>query len=292
MDCGVPSLCVVLMLASSPQPSSAIVLGSRLGVPAAKAGNVLSSVSHVLRAKGLQAIDEDELGVRLKLVGMRDPTQCAGRRPCFIELGKQLKVERLFVVSVAEVKPDLSIAVEVLELDTGKRLASSSGVIDADSRSLDADVGPLATELLKSLGIAPPLVPIVPIAPLPQVVTREKPAPPPPSAPAPTPVPVRPAAVSRPQHKAVNPVPWLLAGASVLAFGGGLVLGIDGGNRGSRVNEGALLDDGRIHSSLTEADATALATQASIEVAFAIGLGAVMLICGALAVWLGTSEAR
>jgi hypothetical protein len=77
----------------------------------------------------------------------------------------------------------------------------------------------------------------------------------------------------------------------VLAFGGGLVLGIDGGNRVQRLNDGRPMGD-RVLSSLSEEQATALASEATVEIAFAIGFAAVMLACGALAVWFGTSGAR
>jgi hypothetical protein len=279
LDWAVLWLSLLLLQASSPQPSSAVVLGSRLGVPAARAANVVAGLTRALRSQGLEPLEAEALAQRLKLLGMRDPSVCAGKEACLVELGKQLKVDWLIAVSVAEVKRDLSVAVDVIEPASGKRLASASGVLDAAAKTLDADVGTIAADLMKALG------PLLQPAPEPRPTPVAAPAP----APVPAPVIVvaeqgnpAPAVV---ESKRGGPAPYLLGAAAIIAAGAGAALAVAGLQLGRSTNMPDMF--GVDH--LSEMTAQMRLTQANVELWSAIGLGAVTILCTALALWLGIS---
>jgi hypothetical protein len=282
LDWRVLWLSLVLLQASSPQPSSAVVLGSRLKVPAARAANVVAGLTRALRSQGLDPLEPEALAQRLKLLGMRDPSVCAGKEACLVELGKQLKVDWLIAVSVAEVKRDLSVAVDVIEPGSGNRLASASGVLDAATKTLDADVGTIAGELMKPLG------------PLLQPAPEPRPAPVAAPAPAPVPAPVivvaeqgnpAPAPPAAVEVKRGGPAPYLLGAGALIAAGAGAALVVAGLQLGRNTNMPDMFGVDR----LSEMTAQMRLTQANVEVWSAIGLGAVTIVCAALALWLGIS---
>jgi hypothetical protein len=284
-------LLVIAAMLQVASPDAAVVMGSRLSVPASRANKVLATVTKALREKGLGTVPDDELSRRLRKLGMRDTAVCAGKRSCLIELGKQLHVARLVAVSVAYVKPDFSVSLELIDVESGKGGASASGVLDSNGPTLDRDLAGLAGELMQVLAASTPAA---------EAATAPATSPPPPPAeggpktePAPKPEAAPPAATAVTGPSATvaasprghRPLPWILGAAAVVFLGtAGLLLGET--LKLSDWLTGVPLGPGHA-SELTEAGALGAKSDANLAMGFGIGAAGVALLLAIIATITG-----
>jgi hypothetical protein len=116
-------LCAVL----AADPSMAVVIGRRTAVPPGDARTITNDVSALLQQSGVTGlIDPQETNLRLAKMGMKDATTCAGKRGCIAEIGRQLQVKWLVLISLSEVAAERSIAIELLEVASETITAAES----------------------------------------------------------------------------------------------------------------------------------------------------------------------
>jgi hypothetical protein len=292
-------LLVLVAALQAASPDTAVVMGSRLSVPPPRANKVLGTVTKALRQKGLGTLSDDELNRRLRKLGMRDTAVCAGKRPCLIELGKQLHVAKLVAVSVAYVKPDFSVSLELIEVESGKRGASASGVLDPNAATMDRDLAGMADELLQVLAASAPAPEPAPAR------TTSQPAPEQPSsqpqatltpAPAPEQAPAAATAegtsttvVARPRGH--RPLPWLLAGGAVLLAGGAVVGFYEAFQLRDKLWMGMkIMGTDGMAGMLTDLDAVSTYNSANAAIWSAIGASVIAAFLAVAAVWFGTGD--
>lgn len=82
---------------------------------------------------------------RLSVLGVDDPTVCAGRKVCVLELSKQLEVGAVVAISAAALQQERSVVLDALRLD-GTSIAKDAAVLKAGA--------PLLPEQLKAVSRA------------------------------------------------------------------------------------------------------------------------------------------
>lgn len=276
-------LLLACLLNATPAPTTAMIVGSRVKVSATKTDLIARGLDAQARTAGFDLVSANEISDKLRALGFADAAACGGKRKCLIELGRQLGVSRLLVVSVAEVRSDLSVSLELLDVETGKRHATASGVMAVSATDLDAAMQPVVTELARAAGVvpmsqapllSPPPEPPVTIAPLKDVEPS---------------VGLGPKVEAPVAAKGPCVSCWLLGGLSVAAATAVVLLGVDGAGRGQALI-GTPGTDGQRRSTLTVSGALALRDQANLEVAFAIGGGVLSAVLAALAAMLWGSS--
>lgn len=268
------------LLTATPAPRTAMIVGSRVNVSAPKTELIVRGVDAQTRAAGFELVPAAEISDKLHALGFADAAACGGKRKCLLELGRQLGVSRLLVVSVAVLRSDLSVSLEVLDVETGKRQASASGVMAASATKLDDALRPVVAELARAIGAVPmsqaPLVsppPEPPLTLVPPVATEPKVEPP---------VAVEPKVDAPVEAKRTCVGCWTLTTVAVGAATAAVILGVDGGNRGHAL-VGTLGTDGQRRSMFTVSDAMALRNQANLEVGLAIGSGVLSAVLAVVA---------
>lgn len=134
---------------------AAVVVGRRTAVSTDDAQAVARAVSIALRAAdvGLR-FDADAARSELARLGLADAAQCAGRRACLAEIGRQLGVSALVVVSVSQVGADRSVALELLETSSGAVVASLASIVGADGLLTSQELGRFAGPVRSLVGPA------------------------------------------------------------------------------------------------------------------------------------------
>lgn len=205
-----------------------------------------------------------------KAVSVKDSASCNGKKSCLAELGRQLKVPWVVLLSVAAIENELSIGLELLRvsdetvLETDSLLLPRKGKLDATqlsafSKKVQAQLNPPPPPEVKS---DEPKKDEPVVSDLTPKKTDEPLLPPPPPPP--------PAKSHAPSFVLGGAgVASLLAGAALLTVGavsrGPLTMGTPG-------------DDGRVRSPLTYTEAKAL-NDASTPLVFS-GIGALALGAG------------
>ncbi len=258
------SVLLVLLLAA--EPTTAVVLARRTGVTQAEAVSVTERVAQALldqRVPGVLTLPE--ANQRLAKVAMADATMCNGKPACHAELGRQLEVDWLVLVSVSQIAGEQSLAIEFAQGTTGR-------VMDNESLLL-SQKGQVPLELLRGFADrvtsrlrgaptdAPKVTSLVP-------VTGD---PPPGTLPPPVPA-------------GKSHVPsFVLGGAGIAALGAGVALLVSGLSDRDRLSTGAPGPDGTTLSALSGAQAMKLNDGANLQFALAGAASAVGLGLGAAA---------
>lgn len=225
----------------------------------------------------LQVVNEAETGRRLARLGLRDATSCKGKASCLAEVGKQLQVNWLVMVSVSELEGDRSLGLELLEVATER-------VVERDAVLL-AGKTPVTGELLEGFvahtlthaGEPKPATPIVASTP---TTLFPKDAPTEPDLSPPPPPRVEPLGPFQPAHtRSVV----LLSTGGVLLAGAAVLLGF-GLTMNAKLSAGEVGPDGRVRSSLTSSEATAVATTTSVELGTAGAAAVLALALGTVGV--------
>lgn len=253
---------LLLLLALTAQPSTtATILVRRTGVPPAEATGLMTKVTQRLAMPGL--LDFSESQRRLSTFGLADATTCGGKADCHAEVGRQLEVGWLVLVSISQIAQDQSLALELFNVATEKVVERESlllprrGEVPAamlDSfasrvselvRPVKSDA-PAATSLVPVEGAQPPLVP-----------------PPPP----------------RSHGGGI-----VLSAAAAVAIGAGVALLVNGLGLRAKATQGTPDEDGRLRSELTGSTAKSMNDSASLQFGLAGGAGALGLALGATAI--------
>lgn len=272
------SLALVMTLAA--EPSVAVLVGRRTAVAQAEAQALAQSVSMELTAaKVLLTLDAGAASARLGRLGLKDSSFCGGKKACLVELGKQLAVEHVLVVSASQVGSDRSVALELWKVADGS-VEEREGLLVPPGSSVPADLlAPFTAKLRARFPVAAPSPPPEPVKP-PDAPVVTKPPEPVALTPAPAPVVVAPATPPPPPSHVTGLV---LGGAGVVALAAGIVLVASGlAARGEATR--TELVDGTLRSPLTASEAQAKADAANLNLGLAGGAGALALGLGAAAV--------
>lgn len=260
---------LLLSLTLLAEPTTATVLVRRTAVSSAEAGALMSKVAAQLAVPGLMLYPESQR--RLSAFALKDGTTCGGKASCHAELGRQLGVTFLVLVSVSQIARDQSLALELFDVATEEVVEQESLLLrkrgDVPAAMLDSFAARITEH------------------------TRPPPAPPPEDTPkvtvlVPPPPPVEPAPVLPP----APPPERSHAGAVVLgvgaaaAVGAGVALLISGLNTRAALSAGQLGDDGRVRSELMGAQAQQQNDAANLQLGLAGGAGALALGLGAGAI--------
>lgn len=256
---------------TAPPPQTVVLVGRRTAVSAPAAKVLAADASKILEAAGVPiALPPDKALQQLSRVSVKDTSSCNGKRACLAELGRQLKVPWVVLLSVAVIDQELSVGLELLKVadetvvETDSLLLPKKGKLDA--ALLTGFAGRVKAKLAPAPAAAPveEKTPDVPIEPkLVPEVTEAPPVLPPPVAPAPA-----------RSHTAS----FVLGGAGLASLiAGGVLLAVGASARGPlTAGEPAL--DGRVRSTLTYAEAEQL--NASTTPLVIGGLGALAVGAG------------
>lgn len=268
------ALVVAVLCAQVSAPASAVVLTRRTGVSGAEGQALAGQVAAVLVQAQLPGVMPAEaVASQLKKLGLPDPSSCAGRKDCIIEVGKQLGVSWVYSVSVARVEKDRSVGLELVNVDDGATLERDAVLVPPKT--------PLAGDQLSGFidrvkaRLAPPKPPDAPVV----VVTTPKPPPEPVVPPPPPPSPEPP-----PRSHVASFVLGGLGLAALAAGGVTLTLGLL--ERRGLQSAVMTVGDERL-SSLTRAEATRRNDAANLQLILSSALGGLALALGtvALVVW-------
>ena len=249
---------VGLTLAAPSEGEQTVVLVARrtaVSPPVARA--LVADASSLLQAAGVPvAMTPDNALQQLTRVSVKDTASCNGKRACLAELGRQLNVPWVVLLSVAAIDQELSLGFELLRV-------SDETVVETDSLLLPRKGKLEAGQLAGFAGrVKARLVPVAAVdTPLEPKLTPKEVEPPVALPPPPLPPPERSHVTS-----------FILGGAGVAALLAGGALMIVGAAARAPLTAGERAPDGRVRSSLTFAEAEQL--NASTTPLFIGGLGA------------------
>lgn len=263
---------VGLSLTAAPDGEQTVVLlGRRTAAPAATAKALTSDASKVLASEGVSLAMTNEAAMQqLSRISVKDSANCNGKKACLAELGRQLKVAWVVLLSVAIIDSELSIGLELLRV-SDETVVETDSLLLPKKAKLDASLlQAFAARVKNRLSPPPPPElkkeePKKDDAPLAADLTpknTEEPLLPPP-----------------PPPPARSHVPSLVMGgvgiASLLA--GAAMLTVGAVSRGP-LTQGAANDDGRLRSTLTYQQAQQL-NDSSTPLVFG-GIGALAVGTG------------
>ena len=264
----------LLLIALTADPSTATILVRRTAVTPAEATGVMNKVTQRLAVPGLLQFPESQR--RLSAFALKDGTTCGGKPECHQELGRQLGVDWLVLVSVSQIAKDQSLALELFHVATAEVLEQESLLLPRRGEVPAAMLDDFAARV--SARMQPKVVP--PVEPKPvdaPVVTTLVPAP----------VEVK-QPLLPPEPPPRSHAGGLVLGAvAVAALGAGVGLLVNGLGTRAQVTQGQPGEDGRLRSELNGSTAKSLNDSASLQFGLAGAAGAVGLALGAtaLVVW-------
>ncbi len=243
------------------EPNTATILVRRTAVTPGEATVLMQKVTQRLAVPGLLEFSESQR--KLSAFALKDGTTCGGKSECHAELGRQLGVGWLVLVSVSQIAQDQSLALELFSVASERVLEHESLLLprrgEVPAAMLDAFAKRVSARLL------PALVEPRPLSLVPQPLEVKQPALPPPP----------------PKSHAGGVV---LAAVALAAIGAGVGLLVNGLGIQGKLMQGTPGADGRVRSALTGAEATSLNESASLQLGLAAGAGAVGLALGVTAV--------
>lgn len=175
--------CLALVLsAANVEPTVAVLVSRRTGVPAATADALARQVSTALTAERVPLkLDADAARAAVTRLGLSDAAACDGRKRCVTELARQLGVEWVVGLSFAQLGGDRSMAIELFRQSDGAVVAKDALLLGANTDLAPEQLAPFAARVREVLGVATPPPPTdAPVATRPPQLTPEPPPPPPP----------------------------------------------------------------------------------------------------------------
>lgn len=256
---------LLILLALAAESNTATVLVRRTGVTPAEATGLMQKVTQHLAVPGLLEYSESQR--LLSSFALKDGTTCGGKPACHSELGRQLEVGWLVLVSVSQIAQDQSLALELFNVRSEQVLERESVLLprrgEVPTTVLDGFAQRVSARVLPAL-VEPKIIEV------PVVTTLLRPLEKPPAPPPPP-----------PRSHAGGVVLGVVA---LAAIGAGVGLLVNGLNTQARLNQGTLGEDGRLRSELTGSEAKSLNDSASLQLGLAGGAGAVGLALGVSAV--------
>jgi hypothetical protein len=259
---------LLLSLALVAEPNTATVLVRRTGVTVQEANNLMQKVTQRLAVPGLLEFSESQR--KLSTFALTDGTTCGGKSACHAELGRQLEVGWLVLVSVSQLGGDQSLALELFNVGSEQVLERDSLLLpkrgEVPTELLDGFAQRVSARVLPAVLTPKPIeVPVVPTLLRPLEVQRPV-APPP------------------PKSHAAGIVLGVVAAA---AIGAGVGLLVNGLNTQAKLTRGERGEDGLVRSDLTGSEAQSANSSATLQLGLAAGAGAAGLALGvtAIVVW-------
>lgn len=257
----------VLLLVLAAEPNTATILVRRTAVSPAEATGLMTRVTQRLAVPGLLEFNESQR--RLSTFALKDGTTCGGKPDCHAELGRQLEVGWLVLVSVSQIATDQSLALELFNVSSQEVLERESLLLpkrgEVPAAMLDNFAARVSTRVLPAL-VEPRPVDVPVVTTLLRPVEVKQPVLPP----------------SPPPRSHAGGI--VLGAVALAAIGAGVGLLVNGlGTRG-KLLQGTPGEDGRLRSDVSSAQAKALNDSASLQLGLAGGAGALGLALGATAV--------
>lgn len=258
---------LLVLLALSAEPNTATILVRRTGVTPGEANALMQKVTEHLAVPGL--IEFSESQQKLSSFALKDGTTCGGKPGCHAELGRQLQVGWLVLVSVSQIASDQSLALELFNVSSERVLERESLLLpkrsEVPTAMLDDFAKRVSARLLPAVLEPKPIdVPVVPQTLLRPVEVKTPVLPPPP-----------------PKSHAGGIV---LGAVALAAIGAGVGLLVNGLNTQAKLSQGTPGEDGRVRSELLGSEAKSLNDSASLQFGLAAGAGAAGLALGATAI--------
>ena len=257
---------VVLLLFFSAEPNTATVLVRRTAVTPAEATALMGKVTQRLAVPGLLEYSESQR--RLSAFALKDGTTCGGKSDCHAELGRELKVSWLVLVSVSQIAQDQSLALELFKVDSEQVLERESLLLpkrgEVPPAMLDNFAARVSERVLPSV-VQPKRLDV------PVVTTLLRP------------VEVKSSLLPQPAPRS-HAGGVVLSAVALAALGAGVGLLVNGLSTRGRLTQGVPGEDGRIRSDLSGSEAKSLNESASLQLGLAVGAGALGLGLGATAV--------
>ena len=255
----------VLLLLLSAESNSATVLVRRTAVTPVEATALMRQVTQRLAVPGLLEYSESQR--KLSAFALKDGTTCGGKPDCHAELGRQLDVGWLVLVSVSQIAQDQSLALELFNVGTAQVMDRESVLLPRRGEVPAAVLDDFAARV--SARVLPALVEPKPVL-VPQVTTLLRP------------IEVKQPVVPPPQKSHVGGI--VLGAVALAAIGAGVGLLVNALGTQAKVKQGVPGEDGRVLSELTGAQAKALNDSAALQLGIAGGAGALGLALGITAV--------
>lgn len=259
--------------AAEASPATAVLVARRTAVTPAEGQALAVACSNLLKEAGVAiAVDPDTALKQLARVSVKDTATCNGKKACLAELGRQLKLDYVVLLSAATVDAETSVGLELLKVADEAVVAKDSLLVPRKGKpdaELVSGFAAKVKEVFAPAPATPDVPPVKPDAPKVAELTpkpAELPPPPPPPEPAPSKV-----------------VPYTLGGlgaAALVASGAMLAAGLS--MRGS-LTQGEVGADGRVRSALTGAQAQTVNGNSSLLLGGAAGAAVVGLGLGAAA---------
>lgn len=242
-----------LGLVAAPEGNQTVVLvGRRTAVTPAIAKTLASDTYKLLAADGVSlAMTNEEALKQLTRVSVKDSASCNGKKSCLAELGRQLKVSWVVVLSVASIEQELSIGLELLRVSDETVVETDSLILPRKGKLDASQLGTFAQKVKAQLNPPPPTPEVkndeprkddTPVATFLTPKKTEEPLLPPPPPP--------------PQKSHVPS--FVLGGAGVASMlAGAAMLTVGLVSRGP-LTQGTPNSDGRVRSMLTQQEAQAI----------------------------------
>jgi hypothetical protein len=253
----------------------AVLVVRRTSVDAQQAHALAESVATLLSKAGVAVEAPAETVRRLGALGVKETTQCGGRKACVLELLRQLGRPAGVAVSVSQLGGERSVALEAIRAKDGAVLAKEAAVLKKDEALDERAVASLASALIKQWPAAAPVVEAPAPEPKPVALTPA----PKPAEPAPAPAPE----VFAPAPEPIAPkshVPGIVLTVAAVAAAG-VAAGFLGGAFTAR---GQLLQSNAGRSPYTGSEAQQLADAANMRGGIAGGVAVLALALGITAV--------
>ncbi len=263
----VPQL--LLLLALTAEPNTATILVRRTAVTPAEANAVMQKVTQRLAVPGLLEFSDSQR--KLSAFALKDGTTCGGKPDCHAELGRQLQVGWLVLVSVSQIAQDQSLALELFNVASEQVLERESLLLpkkgEVPTEMLDGFAARVSARVLPAL-VEPKKLDVPVVTTLLRPLEARQPV--------------------LPLHPPRSQAGGIVLGAVALAaMGAGVGLLVSGLNTQARLSQGTPGEDGRIRSTLTGSQANAVNDSATLQLGLAGAAGAVGLGLGvtAIIVW-------
>lgn len=256
-----PLVVLALLLgAGEPVEEVATVLARRVSVSAAESSILVERVTQQLDVPGALSVAETQK--RLARVAMKDGTPCNGKAECHQELGRQLKVAWLVLVSVSQIAQDQSLALELFDVEGGVVREHESVLLEVRGEIPRSSTEGFRRRLVQVIQPAQPEVVLVPEVKVEPVVVP----------------------VAAPEPKVSHLKSLVAGGIGIAALGTGVGLLISGLSLRGQLGEGPMRS-GMVLSPLTGAQAEAIQRASVVQVSLSAVLGLVGLGLGGLALW-------
>lgn len=242
-----------LGLAAAPEGEQTVVLvGRRTAVTPAITKGLAADTYKLLDAEGVKlAMTNEEALKQLTRVSVKDSASCNGKKACLSELGRQLKVPWVVVLSIAAIEQELSIGLELVRVSDETVVETDSLLLPRKGKLDASQLSGFAQKVKARLNPPPPTPEVKDVkkddAPVATDLTPKKTQEPEPLLPPPPPPPQR------------SHVPsFVLGGAGLASLIAGVTMVTLGAVSRGPLTQGTPGDDGRVRSTLSYPQAQAI----------------------------------